>query len=95
MSIGAAFLNARDYLLANRSQYDAALRGFSWPHMDQFNWALDYFDIMAAGNAAPALFIVEEGGTETRCPFAQLACRSNQIANFLRSLGVRRGDHIC
>ena len=94
MSIGSGFLNARNFLLANRSDYNAVLRGFSWPQMDRFNWALDYFDPMAAYNTDLALFIVEEDGTETKRTFAELASRSNQVANFLRTLGVRRGDRI-
>src|SRR5439155_4927163 len=90
MGIASEFLNARNFLLAHRSDYDASLRGFSWPRMDQFNWALDYFDVMAAGNEDLALFIVEEDGAETKRTFAELSRRSNQVANFLRALGVRR-----
>jgi len=88
------FLNARDYLLAHRSDYHTALRGFSWPKMNRFNWALDYFDVMAADNSRLALLIVEEDGTQTTRTFAELAGRSNQAANFLCALGVRRGDRI-
>ena len=94
MSIGSEFLNARNFLLAQRSGYDGALRDFSWPRIDRFNWALDYFDVMAADNASLALLVVEEDGAEIKRTFAELACRSNQVANFLRTLGVRRGDHI-
>jgi acetyl-CoA synthetase len=94
MSGSSDFLNVRDYLLGHRSEYDVVLRRFSWPQMDRFNWALDYFDGMAAGNEKLALFIVEEGGTQTTCTFAEVARRSNQTANFLRALGVRRGEHI-
>jgi acetyl-CoA synthetase len=94
MSTGAGFLKARNYLLTNRDQPALVRREFSWPEMDRFNWALDYFDVMAADNTDPALFIVEEDGTETRRTFAELVRRSNQAANFLRMLDVRRGDHI-
>jgi acetyl-CoA synthetase len=92
VSSSSEFLAARDYLLAHRSEYDVALRGFSWPQMDRFNWALDYFDVMASENTRPALVIVEEDGEQLTRTFAELACRSNQTANFLRALGVRRGD---
>src|SRR5215472_5334871 len=94
MISGSEFLKARDYLLAHRTGYDAARQGFTWPRMDRFNWALDYFDVMAADNTTPALFIVDEDGTQTTRTFAELAFRSNQTANFLRAAGVRRGDHI-
>jgi acetyl-CoA synthetase len=88
------FLAARDFLLAKRSDYDAALRGFRWPRLDRFNWALDYFDAMAAGNARVGLHVVEESGAEERRTFAELAERSNRVANFLRGLGVARGDRV-
>lgn len=88
------FLAARDFLLAHRTDYATAVRDFRWPHLDAFNWALDYFDAMAEGNAADALWIVEEDGSEQRYSFQQLAARSNQVANHLRALGVRRGERV-
>jgi len=88
------FLAARDFLLAHRSDYETAVRDFRWPQLDEFNWALDYFDAMAAGNQAPALWIVEEDGSEQRYSFAELAERSNRVANHLRERGVRRGERI-
>ncbi|RTY78737.1 AMP-binding protein [Pseudomonas veronii] len=88
------FLAARDFLLANRTDYATAVRDFRWPQLSEFNWALDYFDAMAEGNQANALWIVEEDGSEQRYSFQQLAARSNQVANHLRALGVRRGERI-
>ena len=85
---------ARDFLLAHRSDYDTAYRDFRWPVLDRFNWALDYFDRMAAGHDAPALRFVAPGAPETSISFAALSARSNQVANHLRILGVRRGDRI-
>jgi acetyl-CoA synthetase len=90
----AAFLRARDFLLAHREDYATAYRDFRWPVLERFNWALDYFDPMAAGNPRLGLWIVEEGGVETRLSFAELAERSNRLANHLRTFGVRRGDRI-
>ena len=89
-----AFLKARDFLLANRTDYEAAHAGFSWPELDEFNWALDYFDTFASGNPEPALLVLTETGLETKVSFAEMAERSNRTANFLRSLGVQRGDHV-
>ncbi|WP_248732070.1 AMP-binding protein [Pseudomonas sp. MWU13-2517] len=88
------FLAARDFLLAHRTDYATAVRDFRWPQLDAFNWALDYFDAMAEGNPANALWIVEEDGSEQRYSFQQLSARSNQVANHLRALGVRRGERI-
>ena len=60
----------------------------------RFNWAIDYFDKIARDNAQPALWLVDEDGTELKLSFAALSERSNQVANMLRALGVRRGDRI-
>ncbi|WP_243293280.1 AMP-binding protein [Geothrix mesophila] len=87
-----AFLQARDFLVQYRDDYDDARRDFRWPVLDTFNWALDYFDTYAAGNDRPALWIVEESGAETKVSFQELSRRSNQVANTLRAMGVRRGD---
>src|SRR5271169_5897572 len=89
-----AFVEARDFLLANRQDYDRVYRDFRWPVLDRFNWALDYFDPMARGNERPGLWIVDEGGGETKLSFAALAERSSRVANHLRALGVRRGDRL-
>ena len=90
----APFLAARDFLIRHREDYATAYRDFHWPQLDRFNWALDYFDAMARGNQQPALWLVDEGAGETKLSFAQLSERSNRVANFLRVLGVRRGDRI-
>jgi acetyl-CoA synthetase len=89
-----AFTRARDFLLAHRTDYDKAYRDFRWPVLSQFNWALDHFDPMARGNDATALHIVDEGGGEVRRSFAQMAERSDQVANWLRAQGVKRGDRV-
>lgn len=89
-----AFLQARDFLVAHRDDYEGACRGFRWPVLDAFNWALDHFDTYAVGNDKPALWIVEENGTETKVSFQDLSRRSNQVANTLRAMGVKRGDGV-
>lgn len=95
MSQGSqAFLAARDFLLAHRTDYDTAYAGFQWPQLEQFNWALDYFDSMAAGNNSPALWIVEEDDSESRVSFADMSKRSSQVANWLKGLGVKRGERV-
>jgi acetyl-CoA synthetase len=88
------FLEKRDFLLRYRMDYATAYRGFEWPELTHFNWALDYFDPMAAGNERPALWVVDENGSETKLSFLELSERSNRVANFLRSTGIKRGDRI-
>ena len=89
-----AFRAARDLLLAHREDYAAARAGFRWPELGEFNWALDWFDTIAAGNERLALWIVEQDGSERRVSFEQMSRRSNQVANWLRGHGVGRGDRI-
>jgi acetyl-CoA synthetase len=93
----AEFRAARRFLLEHREDYDAAYRGFRWPELDEFNWALEWFDHLGADPESadrPALWIVEQDGSERRWTFAELSVRSNQVANWLRSQGVGRGDRI-
>ncbi|MBY8839832.1 AMP-binding protein [Streptomyces sp. SP2-10] len=89
-----AFRSARDFLLEHREDYATAYEGFRWPRPEHFNWALDWFDVIATGNDRTALHIVEEDGTETRLSFAQLAERSNRVARWLRDRGVAAEDRI-
>ncbi|MBR1162307.1 AMP-binding protein [Bradyrhizobium elkanii] len=93
------FQDARAFLLKHRTNYDAAVKGFRWPDPVPFNWALDWFDGELAHNAdsrdRPALWIVDAAsGNETKLSFAELSRRSNQVANFLRAQGLKRGDHL-
>jgi acetyl-CoA synthetase len=90
----SAFVEARDFLLAHRTDYETAYRNFEWPRLTTFNWALDYFDAMASGNDKLALWVVNEDGSQQKLSFAEMAKRSNQVANWLRKQGVERGDRI-
>jgi acetyl-CoA synthetase len=93
------FQDARAFLLKHRNDYDAAVKGFRWPDPVPFNWALDWFDAELARRAEskdrPALWIVDAGSNrETKLSFEALSRRSNQVGNFLRAQGLKRGDHL-
>ncbi|MFD9723198.1 AMP-binding protein [Streptomyces sp. NPDC059072] len=88
------FRAARDFLLSHREDLEAAYEGFVWPRPAQFNWALDWFDVIAEGNERTALHIVEDDGSEERHSFARLSARSDQVATWLRAQGVVAGDRI-
>ncbi|HPP47803.1 MAG TPA: AMP-binding protein, partial [Accumulibacter sp.] len=90
----SAFVQARDFLQAHRTDYETAYRDFKWPQLTEFNWALDYFDVAAANNDRLALWVVNEDGSEQKMTYAQMSKRSNQVANWLRRIGVKRGDRI-
>jgi acetyl-CoA synthetase len=94
-SATGALRAARDLLLAHRADYAAAVAGFSWPRLDEFNWALDWFDVIAAEHPDRlALRVVGDDGSDEAVSYAAMAARSAQVANWLRGLGVRRGDHV-
>lgn len=89
-----AFSEARQFLLEHREDYATAYSGFRWPRLHTFNWALDHFDTLAQGNTSPALWIVNEDGSEEKFSYADLSIRSNQVANWLRERGVCQGDRV-
>jgi acetyl-CoA synthetase len=88
------FRTARDLLLAHRTDLLAATAAFEWPNLERFNWAIDWFDVIAKGNDAPALHIVEESGAQVKLTYAELSRRSSQVASFLAGLGAKRGDRM-
>lgn len=88
------FREARDLLLDLRTDYAAAKERFTWPQIEEFNWALDWFDQVALGNEAPCLWIVEQDGSEAKVSFAEMSRRSSQVACWLRDQGVRRGERV-
>src|SRR6202012_2545055 len=95
MTAAKAFFDARDLLLRHRTDYDRAYREFRWPALGEFNWALDYFDVIARGNDNPALWIVDDPASDgLRLSYAQMSERSARMANFRRDAGVGRGDRL-
>jgi acetyl-CoA synthetase len=105
-SDAASFRAARDLLLRHRADYAAARAEFSWPELGEFNWALDWFDAIAAEHpdrtalrivtspAAAAASAGPDGDHGTRISYAEMARRSDQVACWLREVGVRRGDRL-
>ncbi len=93
------FKEARAFLLQHRTDYEGAVKGFRWPDPVPFNWALDWFDAELAHDPESrdrtALWIVDAAhDRQTKLSFAALSRRSNQVANFLRAQGLKRGDHL-
>jgi acetyl-CoA synthetase len=91
----AAYRAAREMLVRHRDDYDAAVAAFRWPDIgDRFNWALDWFDPIAAGNARTALRIIGEDESDRSYSFAELAARSDRLATSLVASGVAPGDRV-
>ena len=93
------FQDARAFLLEHRADYDTAFAGFKWPEPKPFNWALDWFDAGLANDPGSrdrtALWIVDVASEkETKLTFAEMSHRSSRTANFLRDLGLKRGDRL-
>jgi acetyl-CoA synthetase len=89
------YRSARDQLVDLIGDYDKAVAAFAWPQLTgAFNWATDWFDVIARDNDHTALWIVEEGGDEQKTSFAEMADRSDRVATWLTTLGVAKGDRV-
>ena len=90
-----AYRAPRDQLLSLRGEHDRAVAEFRWPDVGPtFNWAVDWFDAVARGNDRPALVVVEEDGSSVEVSYDEMARRSDQVAAWLASQGVRKGDSV-
>ena len=85
---------ARDFLLLHREDYATARRDFRWPRLERFNFALDWFDVIARERDREALRVIDQDGAVVSLRFSDLARQSDRLANYLRLLGVRRGDTV-
>ncbi|MEU6440347.1 AMP-binding protein [Streptomyces sp. NPDC047046] len=88
------FRRARDLLWELREDQDAALAAFAWPRSRSFNWALEWFDVIARGQHRAALSFPEADGRCRDVSFHELSAASDRVANWLRGLGVRRGERV-
>ncbi|HET6732143.1 AMP-binding protein [Mycobacterium sp.] len=86
------YRSARDQLVHD---YAKAAETFSFPRLTgTFNWATDWFDVIARGNDRTALWVVEEDGGEHKVTFADMAEGSDRVATWLADLGVGKGDRV-
>ncbi|WP_396668474.1 AMP-binding protein [Microbacterium sp. R86528] len=90
-----AILEQREALFASSHDYDTAVSGFHWPQLTEFNFALEWFDVVAGEHPDRAAVTLVSADLSTRSwSYADLSSRSDQVANWLTEIGVRRGDHV-
>ena len=90
-----AVRRARDFLFAHAYDYETVVREFRWPRLTEFNFALEWFDVIAAEHPdRPAVKIVDAQLNAREWTYAELSRRSDQVAAWLRDLGMQRGDHM-
>ncbi len=91
-----ALRRGRDALLAARGSHDEAVAGFRWPDVgDRFNFAVDWFDVVAAEHPdTAALVVVGQDGSAVERTWGELSRTSDRVAGWLAALGVRRGDPV-
>lgn len=92
MHTTAQFIEARDQLL--RAHKEGFPQPFRWPALTEFNWARDFFDVIAVDNDAPALRVVNDSGSDQSVSFREMAERSACVAGFLAAHGLAAGDRI-
>ncbi|CAM5414611.1 AMP-binding protein [Streptomyces tanashiensis] len=84
---------ARDLLLRLRGDHAAARAAFRWPRAEHFNWALDWFDVIAEGNDLAGPGTPRPTGRGRFGPrrrpglLRQLSARSDALATALRERG--------
>jgi acetyl-CoA synthetase len=89
------YRSARDQLVDLIRDYDKAVETFSFPRLTgTYNWATDWFDVIARANDRTALWIVEEDGSEQKISFAEMAESSDRVATWFAELDVGKGDRV-
>ncbi|MFM6930343.1 MAG: AMP-binding protein [Bdellovibrio sp.] len=91
------FKEARDFLISHRTDYEIAYKNYRQPPLEKFNWALDWFDVLAKNNSQTALWIVRNHHgqwLDQKISYQEMSSRSNKVARYFQKLGMKRGDSI-
>ena len=76
----------------NMKDYQETYSSFQWERPDKYNFARDVIDRWEPDK--PALFWVDDEGTEISRTFAQISEASRRLCNVLTGAGVRTGDTV-
>ncbi|MBC9957641.1 AMP-binding protein [Yimella sp. cx-51] len=90
------FARLRNSLLELRDDPAAAADAWQTPQFETFNWATDWFDVIAADpqHADRGALVIRSVDSRDEYTFAQLSRRSQQLAGWLAEAGVRQGDRV-
>ncbi len=94
MDTDNGFIALRDRVLDSTVSTAEAAGRFRWEGVTHFNWVREFYDVIAAGNDAPALRVVDDSGNDHSLSFATLARRSHQVACYLSDQGLKAGDRV-
>ena len=93
MPLNAAFVAARDVLSATTPTTTPPIASSAGPRSTA-GTGPSTGSTLRRGQPTRALWLIEEDGSEQTRTFAEMKSRSDRGANFLRILGVRRGDRV-
>lgn len=86
---------ARDQLFAHADDYAGAVDAFAWPVLDTFNFALEWFDVVAGEHPERAAVTIVDADLHARSwSYGDLSRRSDQVASWFGRIGLHRGDHV-
>ncbi len=77
------------------TEKDGTLTKISFRNEDRFNFAFDVVDTL--GSRKPdklAMLHISEDGTERRFTFGDMKKESARVANYFKSIGIKRGDRV-
>jgi acetyl-CoA synthetase len=78
-----------------KDRYEELYKNFSWKVPKHYNFGFDVVDQWAEDRTKLALISIDKTGERPRYhTFYDLSVQSNQFANVLRSLDVKKGDHV-
>src|SRR6267154_2362585 len=80
MNPAEEFLRARDFLLAHRTDYEAAWRGFPLAQAGRIQLGAGLLRCDGRRHGRTALWIVDENGHEIQLSFTEVSERSNEEA---------------
>ena len=81
--------------LKKKDRYDIMYKNFKWHVPENYNFGFDVVDQWAEDRTKLALISIDRTGKRDRYhTFYDLKFQSNQFANVLRKMGVKKGDRV-